>query len=56
MKAVHVTEMQTALIQAFNAFPPVTPPVFSGTVSVGASIKASHILELRAAVFLLEGS
>ena len=57
VRAVHVTELRTALQQAYTAAGQVAP-AFTDPSIVAAStlIRATHIQELRAAVITLEGS
>lgn len=54
--AAHVTELRTALSEAFTAHS-LTPPTYTDpSLLAGTIIKAVHITELRNAVITLEGS
>jgi hypothetical protein len=50
VKAIDVTEMRTALAQAFNAAG-LPPPIYSTAPAPGVSIVVADIAELRAALF-----
>jgi hypothetical protein len=53
LKAVHVTELRTAVLEAYAAAGrPV--PTFSETVTAGLPVRAQHVHELRDAVVALE--
>ena len=54
IRAIHVTEMRNALVQAYLAAG-VAQPVFTDTnINAGGAVKAVHIQELRNAVIALE--
>lgn len=53
VKAVHVNELRTALIQAYSAAG-LTPPTFTDGSLLHVTVKAIHIIELRAAVRAME--
>ena len=53
-RAIHVSEMRTALQQAYSSAG-WAPPVFAETLSPGITVvKAAHVAELRRAVLTLE--
>ena len=56
IRVVHVTDLRTALAQAYAAaVPPQTAPVYTDpSLSAGTRVKASHIQQIRAAVIFLE--
>jgi len=53
VKAAHVTELRTALTQAYSAAG-LTPPTFTDSSLLNMKVKAVHIVELRAAVRAME--
>ena len=55
VKAVHITQMRTALSQAYQAAGR-TPPTYSepSLIAGQTPIRAAHIAELRAAVLALQ--
>ena len=56
MRAVHITELRTALNAAYTACS-VAPPTYptDPTLTAGSTfVKAAHIAELRAAIVALE--
>ena len=57
MKAVHLTELRSALAAAYAAAGRTAPDLTDPTIVAGStSIRAVHIKELRDAVVFLENS
>jgi hypothetical protein len=56
IKAVHVTELRAAVVEAYTAHgaPPASPTFTDPGLGVGTTVKAVHINELRDAIALLE--
>jgi hypothetical protein len=53
-KAVHFTEMRTALDEAYTAVPWPLPSYTDAALGPGTPVRATHVMELRAAVVALE--
>ena len=53
IKTVHIIDLRTALAQAYTAAG-ATPPTYSDPTINGIAVKATHIMELRAAVIAIE--
>lgn len=53
IKAVHVTQMRTAVIQAYQAAGRAAPTFSDPLLSSLSPVRAAHIMELRAAVLAL---
>ena len=54
VRVIHVVELRTALADAYNAAK-LTPPAYTDpALSAGATVRAVHITELRAAVVAIE--
>jgi hypothetical protein len=57
VKTVHLTELRTALQEAYAAAKRPTPAFTDPTIVAGSTlIRAAHVTELRDAVVALEGS
>jgi hypothetical protein len=52
--AVHITDLRTALSQAYVAARRATPTFTDPSIAAGVTIRVVHIAELRAAVVALE--
>ena len=56
VKVVHLTELRAALAQAYVAAGRPAPAWTDTLVVAGGGIRAAHLMELRAAVLVVEGS
>lgn len=54
IKAAHINELRTALLEAYGVPPAPALPFFTDVISSGGVVKAIHILELRTAVLAIE--
>jgi hypothetical protein len=54
VRAVHLADLRTALLQAYAAAGLTSPTFTDPVVTAGLKVKAVHISELRAAVVVLQ--
>jgi hypothetical protein len=54
IRAPHITDLRTALAQAYLAFGQTPPTYTDPGLGAGTTIKAVHIAELRAALTAIE--
>ena len=54
IKTAHISEMRTALTQAYTHIGSTAPAFTDPTLTSAMKVKAAHMMELRAAVIAIE--